>query len=654
MEDIMNTQVESYQKKMKQAWKNFLSEGGSTDDVRPEVLSAWKRCRDLGTDPYRVVAEKLTNHEEIKRRLEKNEKLLAVSKPAIKYLYNFIAGSDLFVSVSDKDGYLLLVYADKETVQPKGGILYTNWNEKSMGNNPIGTAIAENRSLMVHGYEHYCMFPHYYTGAGSPIHDPAGNIIGAISMTGITKVPQQHTLGMMVMTAYGIERELKILDTLNSIDTAYNHRNTIIDSISEGLLVIDNDNRITFANQVVKKILSIENYSIIGGTIFSFFNDPLVKDIIHKRTSLTDYVTEISINNNRTPCTVTYRPIKSKHSNDGVIVVNELSRVKKLAKRITAIGSTVTFNEIIGENKRFMELIDTAKTLALTDSNVLLLGESGTGKDVFAQAIHNYSKLKNGPFIAINCGAIPKDLIYSELFGYVEGAFTGASKGGSIGKFELANGGTIFLDEIGELPLDLQASLLRVIENRVITPVGGGAPIPINVRIIAATNKHLPTEIKLNKFRQDLYYRLNILSMTLIPLRERKDDINPLIMFFLNQLNLKYEKLINNIPSETWDILIDYDWPGNVRELKNTLERCVALSKDSTISPELLPDDIINKKVIHEVKNHEIKPSLKGNNEAVLLKAMLEKSKWNITAVANELGVSRATIYRKVQKYGLD
>lgn len=642
------------QGKQKQAWKNFLSGDGPTDCVRPEILAAWTRCRELGTDPYNASPDKLINPDEIKQRLNNNKKLLEVSKPAIKYLYNFIAGSKLFVSVSDVDGYLLLVYCDEEMVPPAKELLYTNWNEKTLGNNPIGTSIVENRALFVRGYEHYSIYPHYYTGAGSPIHDPSGNIIGAISITGKTKIAQHHTLGMIVMTAYAIERQLKILETLASVDTAYNHRNTIIDSISEGLLVIDEKYNITFVNKVFNRFFSLEEDSLVNKNVFSFFNDSLVKDIINQKSHLTDYVTEINVNNTRFPCTITYRPIKTEFSNDGVIVINELSRVKKLAKRISETSSTITFNEIIGQNKDFVELIDISKSLALTESNILLLGESGTGKDVFAQAIHNHSNRRNGPFIPINCGAIPKHLINSELFGYTDGAFTGAAKGGSIGKFELANGGTIFLDEIGEMPLELQTALLRVIETRVITPVGGRTFIPINVRIIAATNKHLPTEIKLNTFRQDLYYRLNVLSITMPPLRDRKDDIKSLTMYFLNQLSLQYGKTINNIPSETWEKLLNHNWPGNIRELKNIIERCVALAKSDILSPQLIPEDIsANNGNISTLQSIESKSSSEVIDDEEILRDMLEIYKWNITKVAKELGISRTTVYRKIKLFDI-
>ena len=300
--------------------------------------------------------------------------------------------------------------------------------------------------------------------------------------------------------------------------------------------------------------------------------------------------------------------------------------------------------------------MELAKSVASTDSTVLLLGESGTGKDMFAQAIHNYSGRKNGPFIPINCGAIPKDLITSELFGYEEGAFTGAKKGGNIGQFEQANNGTIFLDEIGEMPMELQSTLLRVIEQKVISRVGGRNYIPVNVRIIAATNKDLLHECDEGRFRYDLYYRLNILSLNLIPLRDRKDDIYPLVKSFLNKLSIKYGKFISDLTDESWGLVMDYDWPGNVRELHNAVERAVALSKEAVITPELLPFAITNPKktVIPTSTTHSSSlKEEKNRNEKGIISEALAQNYWNISQTAKELGISRMTLYRKIDAYGI-
>jgi len=235
-----------------------------------------------------------------------------------------------------------------------------------------------------------------------------------------------------------------------------------------------------------------------------------------------------------------------------------------------------------------------SKAAAGSDSTILLLGESGTGKDVFAQAIHNASGRNRGPFVAINCGAIPRELIASELFGYTEGAFTGAKRGGSPGKFELADGGTLFLDEIGEMPAELQTTLLRVLEQKTVTRIGGTEVIPVNVRIIAATNKDLSKEVVRGTFRQDLYYRLNVVSIRLAPLRERKEDIIPLARHFIGHLSAKLGKEPLKLENKVTSLIQSYCWPGNVRELQNVVERALHLAKGNNFTEDLLPEEILS------------------------------------------------------------
>ena len=640
---------------IKKEWKKFIN-GEKVSKIRPEILRAWKRCREKGVDPMCITPKRITDPNEIKKRLEKNKKLLSVSGPAIKYLYTFTKGLNFFVSVSDIDGYLLLVYGDTDILEEHepDGILYTNWSEKYLGNTPIGTCLVENRPVQVFGYEHYCKYPHHFYGAAIPIHNPQNEIIGAISISGITDNINFHTLGIIVMTAYGIEKQLKIMESLEQIEKGKEMTNKIISSIQEGIMVIDKNNKIKSINNSLCRMLNIHEKEMIGKNISNFFKERILIDVICERSSITDFVTEISINQSKFLCTVTF--IEDNGSSDALLVINDIARMRSIAKKAVPEAPYITFDNIIGASPAFSKSVETAKSIASTDSTVLLLGESGTGKDMFAQAMHNYSNRKNDPFVPINCGAIPKDLITSELFGYEEGAFTGAKKGGNIGQFERANNGTIFLDEIGEMPMELQTTLLRVIEQKVINRLGGLSYIPVNVRIIAATNKDLLKECEEGHFRYDLYYRLNILSLNLIPLRNRKDDIYPLVKSFLNKLNVKYGKLVTDLTDDAWSLVKNYDWPGNVRELHNAIERGVALSKGSLITPELLPSAITDIKdvppSIPSVHSVSLKDE-KNKNEKRLISEALARNYWNISQTARELGVSRMTLYRKMDAYGI-
>lgn len=312
------------------------------------------------------------------------------------------------------------------------------------------------------------------------------------------------------------------------------------------------------------------------------------------------------------------------------------------------------FKDIIGQNKQFMKLLGLANAIAKSPSNVLITGESGTGKELFAQAIHNASFCADGPFVAINCAAIPKELIETELFGYVEGAFTGARKKGMPGKFALAHEGSIFLDEIGDMPLELQAKLLRVLQERSVMPVGGSKLIPINIRVISATNQNLEKLIAANKFRADLYYRLNVINLRLPPLRERKDDIPFLIRYFLQIFNHKLNKNISRVSQEGLEYLMAYDWPGNIRQLENVIETAVNLAEDIIELEQLSFLAGANKGSPIDKKTGDI-PGVNTLEEVEKMEIIraLNKCDGNVTQAAMVLHIGRATLYRKIKKYNI-
>lgn len=322
-------------------------------------------------------------------------------------------------------------------------------------------------------------------------------------------------------------------------------------------------------------------------------------------------------------------------------------------------GAFFTFDQLKGRNKKFLYMKDLAKQSALSASNVLILGETGTGKELFAQAIHNGGKRRNKPFIPLNCAAIPRELIGSELFGYEEGAFTGARRGGAPGKFELANGGTLFLDEIAEMPLDMQSVLLRVLEDKVFTRVGGSKPIDVDVRLIAATNRDIWREVNEGKFRLDLYFRLNVIKLELVPLRERLDDLEILANNFVDLIAPTFGKIIDDIAPEVFSLLARYSWPGNARELRNVIERCINMCNTNIITLADIPHDMISQ--LSSENNYEIYEASKVvqlNNKIPdyqdyardRLKLLMIKHNGNKSAVAAELGISRNTLYRRLRE----
>lgn len=327
---------------------------------------------------------------------------------------------------------------------------------------------------------------------------------------------------------------------------------------------------------------------------------------------------------------------------------DELNYYKEELHRLG--GSKYSFENILGASKIIENIKKIAKKAAANDFTVLLTGETGTGKEIFANAIHYASRRKNKPLIRINCAAIPHDLFESELFGYVEGAFTGAKRGGKKGKMELANGGTLFLDEIGDMPMFMQVKLLRVLQERELERVGGEKTIPIDIRVIAATNKNLLDEIEQRRFRADLYYRLNVISIAIPPLRERREDIKIFICKFLETINRQYFTNVS-LSQEAEETLTSYTWPGNVRELKNTIERAYTLSNNNIILNAHLPSHIFSKSKLKNTSNGQSLNEMMSLIEKELLIEAIEKNNKNMRKTAQSLGIHRSTLYKKIEQY---
>jgi len=329
-----------------------------------------------------------------------------------------------------------------------------------------------------------------------------------------------------------------------------------------------------------------------------------------------------------------------------------IENVKKFVNRLSGSKAMFCFDDIVAESDDMKGIINFARKMAKYDSSILIEGESGTGKELLAHAIHNESDRRKEPFITIDCTSLPNNLVESELFGYVEGAFTGAKKGGRPGKFEMADGGTVFLDEIGELPLEMQKKLLRVLQSRTITRIGDYESLPVDIRIIAATNRDLDLEIMEKGFREDLFYRINVINIKVPPLRERKEDIISIAIHFMNELGRNIGKKELSMDKKYQDALLRFDWQGNIRQLRNTIERAVNLVDGQVISYELLPNAIRNKLQIQEYKSSDnLNYFEKYEKEKIVL--ALEKHERNKSKVADELNISRSTLYSKMKKYNL-
>lgn len=424
---------------------------------------------------------------------------------------------------------------------------------------------------------------------------------------------------------------------------------SIINYIQDNVLVIDEEGRTLFYNEKLRNFLERHFKSI--------------DDINQLKVNISDYGERVNINNftsfnlnigSESRRVLGYVNDIGVHGDNKsrIIIFQDMKSFQKVIYEHSESNRIVDFNSIIGVSSILEDLKEKCISIAAGHASVLITGESGTGKELFARAIHNESKRFKGPFIAINCGAIPDSLLESELFGYVPGAFTGASKNGKIGKFELAGKGTIFLDEIGDMPLHLQVKLLRVLQDKVVIPIGSNKPIPINVRIISATNKPLEKMVKSGEFREDLFYRLNVIPIEIPPLRERTEDIPVLVEHFLKKYCSYYEINVPQVSDEVMSILKYYSWKGNVRELENTIEYIVNVLQNSEIIQKChLPDRII----VKEDYDKDDELNLEMIEKKTIVKAINKfgGNTENKKKVARALGISLATLYRKMDKYDI-
>jgi len=427
-----------------------------------------------------------------------------------------------------------------------------------------------------------------------------------------------------------------------------------INFMDNGIITIDRQGRITQINTQATTILDLDNQQTEQQSLKNYLPEQLITQLINEGKPIKRCEIQTT-RPNKTHCLLSANPIVVADRVMGAVFrIQDFKEMRSAVYEFSAKHIETTFTDILGESNAFQQIKAQARTAAYGDSTVLILGESGTGKELFARAIHTNTRRNTNPFIAINCAAIPETLLESELFGYDEGAFSGARKGGKPGKFELADGGTLFLDEIGDMPLHMQTKILRILQEKVVERIGGMKPIPVDIRIIAATNIHLEKLMQEGGFRKDLYYRLNVFPLEIPPLRVRKQDITILASHFLTEYNTKMKRNIESFSQEVLEILMSYHWPGNVRELQNVVEYSVNVETESIIRLCSLPTNISRFGTVKKLQRSF--GDKVREYEKMLIREVLEFHEDSVEGkkrVAVELGISLPTLYRKIKEFNL-
>lgn len=655
--------------KTKQEHEYFINTGKvrSNNIISAEVLSSWIRCRNRGLDPRNILGTILPEIE-LDMRLKANSMLLDIVSPFLEAIADSIKGTGFRVDIYDSELYLLKEYGDPKLnqsykhLQSKPGV---SRSEVNIGTNAMNLSVLLERPVQLVGPEHYNVALHDYTCTAVPIKDPNGKIEAVINTAGYYWLMHRHTLGMMIALGKSIEYSLYQNRIRQEIEITNGFKEAIIESISDALIVVDNGGRIIAANRRVQELFET------GGNIVGYpiellcgVHNPF-SEVLATAEPMVDREILLNVEGKNVRMLGTVRPIMPGELGlQGVIgTFKNMNTTRRMIKKFAGWKAHFTFNDLIGESSEFRQAVRLAKETARIQSNILLQGESGTGKELFAQAIHNGGRNSEGPFVAVNCAAIPSGLLESELFGYEGGAFTGAKKEGQPGKFELADCGTIFLDEINSLPLDMQAKLLRTLQNRTVMRLGGNEEMPINSRIISASNADLWQMVKRGEFREDLFYRINVITVSIPPLREREGDLELLVKYIAHRLSaqLSSDILIDN---EAINLMKSYHWPGNVRELENVVERSYVLARTRGMDIITLKD-VENYPGIQEITKTDVKMNVKLKNEfqnnltglkdleKEAFQKALEATNGNIAQAAQALGVARNTFYRKIKSYGL-
>lgn len=631
--------------KMEKLWEEFIRKRAiPKEDLRPDILDSWQRCIDSHVSPQKPHPLCLSE-KELKHRLLANREYIEAMQLVIECVNDILGASNQVISFVDRDGFILTIYGKEELKDMLDKLHFrigANWSEQNAGTTAVGIALATGQASHVFHAEHYCQRLQEFTCTAIPVRDPfTGEITGILDFVAYVEDHKPHSMGMVLQMGRCIE--LEVYRNRKERDEFFRECSTqlTLNEMERGVMVLDENERIRRANLKAVEYLNLESDRLLN---VPFAQLPIPSDL--KDAEKPSQV--ITLNGQK--IRMERKPLIHQGKCIGTLLflerVRNEDRTKNRGNPYVAIPRRPLMP--VGISPAFKKVLDSANNAAKCHSSVLILGNTGTGKEVIARYIHEKSTRRSKPFVAINCGSIPRELLGSELFGYEPGAFTGARQKGHPSKFEIANGGTILLDEISEMPLDSQVYLLRVLEERAVNRLGSCHPIPVDIRIIAASNKDLHQEVEDGRFRVDLLFRINVLRIDLPPLKERKEDIPLLADHFVEILSESLSREGVSIDPNALSALTAYEWPGNIRELRNVIEHAIVMSEGKVIRLENLPEHI-QKVCIPPTDVRE-----KNRDRYLDFLNVYHEYQGNISRISKALNISRPTVYAWRRKLGLE
>jgi transcriptional regulator of acetoin/glycerol metabolism len=628
---------------IEKAWERFVQDGLEPGELREEIRASWLRAKDTyGVDPAAKRPRRRLSSDGLLERIEHDE-LLHLAAPILRDFSDRLSLSDHVLACFDAEGWMLSIDGDPATVDRLAEIDFrpgVSWAEDSAGTNGPGTALVTASPVEVFAAEHFVQAWHPFSCAAVPVFQPGTTTpIGVIDLTGPWQVRRRQALSMTKALARAIEERLRAVFAVRDEVVRYAFR-AARDS-GDAVVAVDRHGRVLAANETATR-----RRLLCDGALPPAFRQSLRLAL---GTAGSHSEAELRLGGALGPTAVS--PVRYEGSAVGAILRLTPS-ARSSHPRLPTPAARYDFSRILGSSEPLQRALALARRAAENELPVVITGESGTGKELFAQALHCAGRRRSGPFVAVNCGAIPAALLEAELFGYEAGTFTGGAREGRAGRFEDAHGGTLLLDEVSELSSAAQAALLRILEEREVVRLGTSQPRPVDVRVVAATNRPLDELVRAGRFREDLSYRLNVLLIDVPPLRARGDDVLTLAQVFLAEAGVGPAGL--RLGAAAKAALTSHRWPGNVRELRNVMLRAAA----TATTAELGPDDLhlqpaeAAREATGEEPTEQLRQAL-HRSEGEALRASLEQAGWSFSRAAHALGIARMTLYRRAKKYGL-